>query len=42
MPGGNADPTDKDLLASATREAGEELGPKNVPAHTIKGQILTK
>jgi len=26
MPGGNADPTDKDLLASATREAGEELG----------------
>jgi len=42
IPGGNAEPTDKDLLASATREAGEELGTKNIPPHKVKGQILTK
>ena len=40
LPGGNLDDADADLLATARREATEELG--GVPDYTLKGEILTK
>eukprot|EP00884_Botryococcus_braunii_P019837 jgi/Botrbrau1/6537/Bobra.40_2s0009.2 len=40
LPGGNAEPQDTSLQATALREATEELGA--VPPHTIRGSILTK
>jgi 8-oxo-dGTP pyrophosphatase MutT (NUDIX family) len=40
LPGGNAEPTDSSLLATAQREATEELG--EVPKHITHAQILTK
>lgn len=42
--GGNAEASDKDLLATARREAAEELGgAASVPKYTLSGQpILTK
>lgn len=40
FPGGNQEDSDSSLLATATREAREELG--QVPPFEIKAQILTK
>ncbi|CAL8469169.1 g8710 [Coccomyxa elongata] len=40
LPGGSADSKDRDDLATAEREAKEEVG--GVPAHEVKGQILVK
>jgi ADP-ribose pyrophosphatase YjhB (NUDIX family) len=40
LPGGNAEAADQGLLATAQREAEEELG--EVPAYVTRGQILTK
>jgi 8-oxo-dGTP pyrophosphatase MutT (NUDIX family) len=37
LPGGSADSKDADDLATAEREAKEEVG--GVPAHEVKGQI---
>jgi 8-oxo-dGTP pyrophosphatase MutT (NUDIX family) len=40
LPGGNVDDDDEDLLATAKREAVEEMG--SAPECEVKGQILTK
>ncbi len=40
LPGGSADSKDRDDLATAEREAKEEVG--GIPAHEVKGQILVK
>ena len=40
LPGGNADGSDQDLLATALREGTEEMG--SVPPCNVSGQILTK
>lgn len=40
LPGGNADDTDADLLATAMREGREEMGA--VPPCNVTGQVLTK
>ena len=41
LPGGNADATDADLLATATREAREEMG-EVLPPFQVTAQVLTK
>jgi len=41
LPGGNADPEDEDLTATARREAEEEMG-GTLPAFSILGQCLVK
>lgn len=41
LPGGNADAEDADLMATAVREAGEEMGTA-LPPFTVKGRVLTK
>ena len=40
LPGGSADSKDRDDLATAEREAKEEVG--GIPSHEVKGQILIK
>ena len=40
MPGGSADSKDADALATAEREAEEEVG--GVPSHTVLGQVELK
>ena len=40
LPGGNVEEGDPDLLATATREAAEEMG--GVPPMNVTGQVLTK
>ena len=40
LPGGNSDPGDVDLLNTALREAGEEMG--GAPRFTVAGEVLTK
>ena len=39
LPGGNRDATDPDLLATALREAGEEMG--GTPEHSVRAELLT-
>lgn len=41
LPGGNADAGDADLLATATREAAEEMG-EGLPPFTVAASVLTK
>ena len=41
LPGGNADPGDTGLLATATREAQEEMGPSLLPFEVV-GEVLTR
>ncbi len=40
LPGGNADPHDASLRATATREATEEMG--SLPEYEVLTEILTK
>ena len=40
LPGGNREAADVDLLATARREAEEELG--HLPPCVIQGQVLTR
>ena len=40
LPGGSADSKDATDLATAEREAKEEVG--GVPAHEVKGQVLIR
>ena len=40
LPGGNADAGDADLLATARREAEEEMGP-GLPPFEVVAQVLT-
>eukprot|EP00803_Ostreobium_quekettii_P004362 evm.model.scf_1992.1 EVM.evm.TU.scf_1992.1 scf_1992:1184-1648(+) len=40
LPGGNADPGDRNALATAVRETTEEMG--QPPEFAVKGEILTR